>query len=176
MRGTETKILDQGSSHCNWKLNPPPRKLKNKKKSPSRQHHFLWEDVYSDLLSVLFSVCCFHFCGLRACLGNMSSSLFPFLRPNHPHFILPPCFPNSAQLKTRLGGSHPKRIKKSYCKETAFRTGRSGEGAIFQFIRSTSPEKYVPLLSALYSLLPFGNNIYLLAIFLWRLLPLLGFK
>lgn len=41
---------------------------------------------------------------------------------------------------------------------------------------NTRPEKYVSLLSALHSLLPSGNNIYLLAIFLWRLLPLLGFK
>lgn len=65
MRGTEMQVLDQcNSRHCNWKLKtyPPPRPhppptlpylsvLKNEKKSPSRCHHFLWEDVYMDLLS-----------------------------------------------------------------------------------------------------------------------------
>lgn len=114
IRGTETQVLDQGSSHCNWKLKSPISKCAQEWNRKAREGAIIFSGkMLVVTFSVFFSVCCFRSHGPRACLENMSPSLFPFLHPNHPHFVLPTCLPNSAQLKTRLGGSHPKRIKKS---------------------------------------------------------------
>lgn len=64
----------------------------------------------------------------------------------------------------------------SCCKETAIRIGRSSEAAIFWFTVLTKPEKHILHPWAIASLLLFGNFIYMSVIFLWRILPLLGFR
>lgn len=83
-------------------LNPPISQCAQEWKRKALAGAIFSGKMFILTFSVFFSVCCFRSHGLRACLENMSSSLFPFLHPNHPQFILPPCLPNSAQLKNEV--------------------------------------------------------------------------